>query len=97
MVSFDWDDANREHIAEHDVTPEEAEYVLLGDPLDIEVQIEGNEERLVQVGATSKGRILLVISVIRKTSIRVVTAYDAARRYRIAYHRWRGENYATEA
>ena len=29
---FDWDDANIRHIAEHDVNPEEAEEVVLGDP-----------------------------------------------------------------
>jgi hypothetical protein len=33
---FDWDDANILHVAEHDVTPEEAEEVILRDPLDIE-------------------------------------------------------------
>ena len=32
---FDWDNANVGHIAEHDVTPEEAEEVLLGDPLEM--------------------------------------------------------------
>jgi hypothetical protein len=33
---FDWDDANLLHIAQHDVTPEEAEYVLFHDPLDLD-------------------------------------------------------------
>ena len=30
---FDWDAANLGHIAKHDVTPEEAEQVILGNPL----------------------------------------------------------------
>lgn len=43
---FDWDSANIGHIAEHDVTPEEAEDVLLGDSLDLNFQAdEGDEER----------------------------------------------------
>ena len=33
-VLFDWDRANIDHIAEHDVTPDEAEEVILGDPLE---------------------------------------------------------------
>ena len=37
---FDWDDANVTHIAEHDVAPEEAEEVILGDPLDVEFDID---------------------------------------------------------
>ena len=35
---FDWDSANIGHIAEHDVTPEEVEDVLLGDSLDLNFQ-----------------------------------------------------------
>lgn len=34
---FDWDDANILHLAEHDVQPDEAEEVILGDPLDLRV------------------------------------------------------------
>jgi uncharacterized protein len=32
---FDWDTANIAHIAEHEVVPEEAEEVVLGDPLEM--------------------------------------------------------------
>jgi hypothetical protein len=31
---FDWDEANLRHIALHHVAQEEAEQVILGDPLD---------------------------------------------------------------
>lgn len=31
---FEWDIANIDHIAEHDVTPDEAEEAILGDPLE---------------------------------------------------------------
>jgi len=32
---FDWNDENREHIAKHRVTPEEAEQAVLNDPIDL--------------------------------------------------------------
>jgi len=59
-------------------------------------QVRESEERLAQVGATRKGRILVVISVARREIIRVVTAFDAARRYRLLFELWRGENYGTK-
>jgi hypothetical protein len=37
-LNFDWDEANQDHLARHGVTPHEAEEVVLGDPLDIELQ-----------------------------------------------------------
>ena len=92
---FDWDDGNREHIAEHGVTADEAEYALVHDPLDIEVEFREGEERLVQVGATAKGRILTVISILRAERIRVVTAFDASRSRRMQFERSRLERYGT--
>ena len=55
-LEFDWDDANRNHLARHDVTPQEAEEVVLGDPLDIELQTAegGGEERVLHVGRHAK-------------------------------------------
>ncbi len=94
---FDWDDANREHIAEHGVTISEAEYALLHDPLDVAVESRDGEERLVQIGATARGRILVIVTTARGMSIRVVTAYDGTRRDRLAYEVWRRDIYGTEA
>ncbi len=57
-LSFDWDEGNERHIAQHEVTPAEAEEALRGRPLDIELQIaeESNgEERLLQLGQTKAG------------------------------------------
>jgi hypothetical protein len=42
---FDWDSANIGHIAEHDVAPEEAEEVILRNPLDIGLEVVDGEER----------------------------------------------------
>jgi len=94
---FDWDDANRQHISEHGVGTEEAEDVIDNDPWDIELQVLEGEERFVQIGDTGSGRILVVVSTVRGPLIRVVTAYDAPRRQRLAYERWRVERYGTEA
>lgn len=58
---FDWDDANILHLAEHDVVPEEAEEVILGDPLDIGLEVVDGEERSSHVGETNEGRILWVV------------------------------------
>jgi uncharacterized protein len=42
--SFEWDKRNTEHIARHDVTPEEAEQALSSDPIELAVQIRNGEE-----------------------------------------------------
>ncbi len=60
--TFDWDDANIAHIAVHDVSPSEAEDVVLGDPVDLQMQVVDGEERFPQIGATRTGRILIVIT-----------------------------------
>jgi uncharacterized DUF497 family protein len=85
MFDFDWDDANRAHLAEHNVTPDEAEQVMLNDPLDLPAQIRDEEERSVQIGETDNGRILLVITTWRRNKLRVVTAFPPNRTMRRKY------------
>ena len=51
---FDWDDANILHVAKHDVAPEEAEEIILGDPLDIGIEVVDGEERSFHVGETNE-------------------------------------------
>jgi uncharacterized protein len=85
-LMFDWDEANVAHSAEHGVTPGEAEEVVTGGgPLDLEHQTRRGEERLMQIGATAAGRVLVVITTIRGMKMRVVTAYPANRAYRAFY------------
>jgi uncharacterized DUF497 family protein len=95
-MRFDWDDGNREHVAEHDVTTDEVEYALVHDPLDIEVEIRDGEERLVQIGAAASGRILTVISTLREGHVRVVTAFNATERRRREFELSRLERYGTQ-
>jgi uncharacterized DUF497 family protein len=82
---FDWDDANILHLAEHDVTPEEAEDVLLGDPFDIGLDVVDGEERSSHVGETNEGRILLVVMTFRGNRMRVVTAFEPDKQWKIFY------------
>ena len=74
-VEFDWDSRNRKHIAQHRVTPEEAEQVLRNDPFVVQFQDHAVEERLLCLGQTDRGRLLAVVYVERSRTIRVVTAY----------------------
>lgn len=86
---FCWDDANISHIAEHDVVPEEAEDVLLGEPMDFGFDVENGEERWSYVGETEEGRILRVCITMRGTKMRVVTGFEASRLQRIIYLAWK--------
>jgi uncharacterized DUF497 family protein len=79
---FDWDNENIDHFAKHQVTPSEAEQVILNRPIDLEVQLRNGEERLPQIGETDAGRILIVVTTMRGKKIRVVTAWPGNKNYR---------------
>jgi uncharacterized protein len=85
---FQWDEANRKHLAQHGVTPEEAEEVILGDSLDMELQVADEsdaEERLLQLGQTKAGRILQLVTTWRKGMVRVISAWDAPKQLKSCY------------
>jgi len=82
---FDWDDANILHVAEHDVAPEDAEEVILGDPLDIGLELIDGEERSPHVGETNEGQILRVVIAFRGQRMRVVTAFEPEKQWKIFY------------
>ena len=82
---FDWDEPSIDHIAVHEVTPEEAEEVLLGDPLDIEFNVIDGEERWTYIGETNDGRILWVAITLRGERIRVVTAFEPEKHWKVFY------------
>ncbi len=84
---FQWNEGNTNHIARHGVTPAEAEQVVLNEPLDMEVTLRNGEQRIVQVGETDAGRILVVVTTMRGTKIRVVTAYPAGSRLQQLFQR----------
>jgi uncharacterized DUF497 family protein len=84
-VSFDWDEANIAHIAEHDVEQVEAEEAVTYRPVFVQYLSRGGEDRFIQIGETLAGRILVVVVTPRKGLTRVVTAYPAKRAYREFY------------
>ena len=96
-ILFDWEEANIAHIAEHDVTSSEAEEVVSNSPLDIGKQARNGEERLMQIGETLSGRVLIVIPTLRGKKTRVVTAFPANRAYRVFYSAQKGNIHDGEA
>jgi uncharacterized protein len=78
QVEFEWDDANEEHVAGHEVEPEEAEEALrdslrTGAP---SYSVPA-EQRRAFLGRTEDGRLLYVVTTRRRGAVRVVTARDA--------------------
>lgn len=80
--SFEWDEENVGHLARHEVTPEEAEQVISNRPVDLSAELRNGEERIVQIGESGAGRILIVVSAMRDKKIRVVTAWPPKERLR---------------
>ena len=60
--------------------PEEAEQVILNDPVDLGMEIVEGEERYLTLGATVQGRVLLVVTTWREDRVRVVTAFERIKR-----------------
>jgi len=82
---FDWDSENIGHIARHNVAPEEAEEVIVGDPLDIGFDVLDGEERWSYLGETNDGRILWITITLRAKRMRVVTAFEPEKKWKVFY------------
>lgn len=72
-ASFEWDQRNIDHLADHEVEPDEAEAVLDNDPLILRT----GDGKYLAYGQTDEGRYLLVVFV-RKPGplVQVITARD---------------------
>ena len=68
------------------MTPEEAEQVLLNDPVNLESEIRNGELRQPHLGETDGERILMVITTWEGNRIRVVTPCPAKERLRFLAH-----------
>lgn len=88
MHALDWDDANRNHIAKHGVTPAEFEEALVSS-LDLDYREEEDEMRFSSIGETARGRILLLVVTERGGKVRPVTAFEPGRFLRNLYLRSR--------
>lgn len=82
---FEWDEDNVDHIARHDVEPDEAEDALRDPHRHL---LRKGDDRLA-IGRTPVGRILFVVFTLRGRAIRIVTAYDATEREKQQYRRQR--------
>jgi hypothetical protein len=89
VMDFDWDRENTQHLRRHKVAPPEAEEVLQNDPLSVQFQQRGMEDRLLVLGQTNKGRLLVVVYTERNDKVRVVTAYPMTKRLEEIYFRER--------
>jgi uncharacterized DUF497 family protein len=85
MTFFDWDEANIAHIAAHDVLPHEAEEVIENQPLYLDYSVEDGEERYREIGETSTGRVLMILSTLRNERTRVITAFAPTRSLLLRY------------
>jgi uncharacterized protein len=79
-IEFDWDEANVRHLTRHRVLPDEAEHVILNDPVDLGMEIVKGEDRHLNLGSTATGRVLLVVTTWREDRVRVVTAFEPIKR-----------------
>jgi uncharacterized DUF497 family protein len=84
-MEFDWDAGNREHIARHAITPEEAEEAAVIEPLEAAVQQHEGEERVLCLGRTNAGRLLTILYTERRGKIRVITAYEMTKEQQRLY------------
>jgi uncharacterized DUF497 family protein len=88
-IEFNWDEANIGHMARHGVLPQEAEQVVVNDPVDLGMEIVEGEERHLNLGATLHGRVLLVVTTWREERVRVVTAFEPIKRLTQLYYQER--------
>ncbi len=87
-LAFEWDEAKaRANVRKHRVTFEEARTVFY-DPLSITIpdpQHSTREARFVDVGCSSKGKVLVVVYAERGERIRIISCRSATRSERKAY------------
>lgn len=85
---FDWDTGKADsNMAKHAVSFEEAETVFL-DPLSMFVPDPDHsvgESRMIGIGLSGKGRVLVVSYTERESRIRIISARKATRRERWLY------------
>jgi uncharacterized DUF497 family protein len=84
-MAFEWDEANRDHLARHGVTPEEFEQGLRNGPVELgEYEVNG-EWRVKVIAITDSDRLLEAAYTLRNGRIRAVTAYPLKERRREYY------------
>ena len=86
--SFEWDEKNENHIAEHGVSPFEVEEVIL---FCRPFYQRSRESKYVAYGVTEEGRHLFIVFAIKSSGqIRVVTARDMEEKEKRYYRKRKG-------
>jgi uncharacterized DUF497 family protein len=87
-LTFEWDEAKaRENLRKHRVSFEDAKTVF-GDPLSITIadpEHSPDEDRFIDIGLSSSGRLLVVVYTERGESIRIISSRRASRSERRVY------------
>ena len=87
-LRFEWDDRKaRANLTRHGVSFREAGNVF-GDPLSVTIPDPRHSEgegRLITIGESLRGRLLVVVHTERGDAIRIITARPATRRERKQY------------
>ncbi len=81
-----WDQETVDHIANHDVSPEEVEQVLFNDE-DLPVIMRGKGNKYLAYGKTDNGRFLLVVWASRHNKTRIITARDMNKKEKQFYRK----------
>lgn len=84
-IKFDWDSANADHLARHDVKTAEVEQVFANSPVFLDSQYENEEERHVVIGLTNADRFLTIVWTPRNEAVRPITGWDSTREEQAAY------------
>jgi hypothetical protein len=89
QIEFDWDEANIGHVARHGVLLEEAEQVILNDPVDFGIVIIEGAERYLNLRCnTARPRSSRGDNMARSPA-RVVTAFEPIKRLIQFYYKER--------
>ena len=81
---LEWDDENIQHIARHNVNPEEVEDVSFG----VHLSRRENDRRYVLSGQTAAGRYLVVVvEEVGKGLFRPITAFEMSESYKRRYRK----------
>ncbi|MBW1786731.1 MAG: BrnT family toxin [Deltaproteobacteria bacterium] len=88
MLLFEWNPRKaNDNIEKHGVSFEEASMVF-GDPLSLTIDDplhSPGERRMIQIGLTRKGKLLVVVFTERGDNIRIISARKATKKERINY------------
>ena len=84
ISQLEWDDDNVEHIARHEVTPQEVEDICFG----LHIARKEFGGRYILAGQSAEGRYLnVVIETVSGSVFRPVTAFEMSETYKKSYRR----------